>query len=211
MSKNLMIGVAVAVLLVLGVGGYVMMGKKTEQTSTTTTTPAAEEVSPAPAKQSGSLRQLLAAGVAQKCTFSSEGTQGTVYTGGGKMRGDMQTTSDERTIVSHMIVDGTTSYIWMDGQATGFKTSWETTQTGTAGGVDPNKNVDYDCGAWVTDAGQFAMPAGVTFAAMGNITVPTGAAGESMTPKTGAPPECATCAAFTGAAKTQCLTSLGCN
>lgn len=207
-----MIGVAVVVLLILGIGGYVMMGKKTEQAPQPQPV---GQITPTPGKQSGSLRQLLAAGVAQKCTFSSEGTQGTVYTGGGKMRGDMQTTSDERTIVSHMIVDGTTSYIWMDGQTTGFKMSWEAAQTGTTGnvqtGIDPNKNVDYDCGVWVTDPGQFAMPAGVTFAAMGNITVPTSAAGESMTPKTGAPPECATCAALTGAAKTQCLTSLGCN
>lgn len=207
-----MIGVAVVmILLVLGVAGYVSIGKKTAQPAVTEFV---EQTAPTPGQQSKTLRQLLAGGIAQKCTFSSEGTQGTVYVSGGKMRGDIQTTSDDGTTQSHMIVDGMTSYMWMDGQTTGFKTSWEASSPGPAGagqtGIDPNKNVDYNCGPWVADASMMAMPAGVTFAEMSKVALPTGSS-EPTVLKTGAPPECATCAAFTGAAKTQCLTSLGCN
>ena len=192
-----MIGVVVTVLLLLGVGGYVMMGKKTGSMPV--------PASPTPVKQSGSLRQLLSGGVAQKCTYSSGGTQGTVYVGGGKMRGDMVTTTDATTTVSHMIVDGTTSYIWMDGQTTGYKMSWDTTTpapTSGAGqtGFDPDSNVNYNCGPWVADVSMMAMPAGVTFAEMGKIAIPTGSASQ-----------CDACASLTGTAKTQCMTALGCN
>src|SRR3989344_3446401 len=146
MNKNVMIGVVVTVLLLLGVGGYVMMGKKTGSMPV--------PASPTTVKQSGSLRQLLSGGVAQKCTYSSGGTQGTVYVGGGKMRGDMLTTTDNDTAVSHMIVDGTTSYIWMDGQTSGYKMSWAGTTpaptgTSTQSGFNPDQDVNYDCGAWV--------------------------------------------------------------
>jgi len=203
MNKNVMIGVTVAILLLLGIGGYVMMGKKTGQEPIV-----AEQNSPTPGKQSGSLRQLLSGGVAQKCTYSSGETQGTVYVGGGKMRGDMVTTTDATTTVSHVIVDGTTSYIWMDGQTTGYKMSWDTTTpapTGNAGqtGFDPDSNVDYDCGVWVSDASMMAMPAGVTFAEMGKLVIPTGMSGPAS--------QCDACASLTGTAKTQCMTALGCS
>lgn len=206
MNRNVMIGVAVAVLLILGIGGYVMMNKKPAET--VTSAPVTEGASPTPARQSGSLRQLLSGGVAKKCTYTSGTTQGTVYVSGGKMRGDMRTTTNDENVVSHVIVDGTTSYIWMDGQTTGYKMSWDTTTpapTSGAGqtGFDPDSSVDYDCGVWATDASMMAMPAGVTFTEMGKLVVPPGPSGPAS--------QCDACASLTGTAKTQCMTALGCN
>ena len=200
-----MIGVAVVILLLLGIGGYAMMGKKPSVTSTTTPTTEEASPTPTPAKQSGSLRQLLSGGVAQKCTYSSGGTEGTVYVGGGKMRGDMQTTSDDKTIASHVIVDGKTSYIWMDGQTSGYKMSWAEitpapTGAATQSGFNPDQDVNYDCGAWVADSSQFTLPTEITFTEFGKMTLPTGSASQ-----------CDACNQLTGTAKTQCQTALGCN
>jgi len=201
-----MIGVGVVVVLLLG--GWYVMGRKTNQPSPQPT----EQITPTPARQSGSLRQLLAGGIAQKCTFSSEATQGTVYMSGGKMRGDMKTTADDKTIVSHMLVDGTTTYIWMDDQTAGYKMSWENSTPAPTGearpGFDPDRDVDYDCGVWVTDGSQFTLPTNVTFSDMSKIITPSG-----MAPKTtpGSQSQCDACNNLTGTAKTQCLTALGCN
>ncbi|OGC92245.1 hypothetical protein A2899_04860 [Candidatus Amesbacteria bacterium RIFCSPLOWO2_01_FULL_49_25] len=211
MNKNLMIGVGVAILLLLGIGGYtLMMGKKTNPASTVPTT---GEVSPTPAIQSGSLRQLLTGGISQKCTYDAEGNLGTVYVSGGKMRGDMQLTSDDKTVGSHMIVDDTTTYIWMDGQTSGYKMSWDMTTpapTGAAAqtGFDPDEDVNYNCGPWVSDGRQFTLPAEVTFAEVGKVVLPTG-----MTPETtpGSQSQCDSCNSLTGTIKTQCLAALGCN
>jgi len=134
-----------------------------------------------------SLKELIAGGVAQRCTFStvdeSGSSEGTTYVAGGKMRGDFTTTSSGKTTASHMIVDGNTNYIWMDGEKTGFKTTIEETaetgdtpvtqDVGSQGGVSLDQRTDYKCSAWITDLSQFTPPATVQFTDLSQIFNPS--------------------------------------
>jgi len=167
-SKGLIIAVVVILLLA---GGYFLMNKKGPATSPTTSDTSTTETS----SGSKSLKDLLSAGIAQKCTYSttSEGTttEGTSYIAGGKMRGDFTNTTSGKTTVSHMISDGKTSWIWTEGETTGFKmtveepTAGETpsSQTTVEGGVGWDDKFDYKCSAWVTDGTFFTPPSNVKF------------------------------------------------
>lgn len=116
-----------------------------------------------------SLKDLLALGTTQKCTFSDSGSSGTFYVGGGKARGDFSATEAGKVLASHMIMDGQTSYIWMDGQAQGFKMSAQASSSttnpavGQSSAPDVNKKMDYKCEAAVSDSSMFKLPSGVTF------------------------------------------------
>jgi len=173
----------VAVVLVLGVGGYLLWksqgAKAPSGVQTGTETPSGLK----------SLKELIAAGVAQKCTFStsneSGSSEGTTFVAGGKMRGDFTSVVAGKTTKSHMIVDGNTNYIWTDGEKTGFKTTFEETESsggeGTSGSpettaegqTDLNQKVDYKCSAWVTDLSQFAPPSDVQFTDLSQMFKPS--------------------------------------
>lgn len=188
-NKNLLIGVVL--LLVLGVGGYFFMNKKPAAIVTSVPT---------------SLKDLLAANLPQKCTFP----EGTVYISGGKFRGDFSSDVSGKAVVSHMISDSKTSYIWTDGEKQGFKMtitdeakSQAESQTEVdKNGVDVNAKLDYKCSTWLPDASLFNTPAGVEFTDFSALTAPAAAGSNSV--------QCAACASLTGDDKTQCLAVLNC-
>jgi len=213
MKKNAVI-VAVVVLLVVLVGGYYFMKKGPSKPSTTSNT-ASQDSSPK------SLKDLLMSGIAQKCTFSSTtstgSSDGTTYMASGKVRGDFSMTTDSKTTKSHMIVDGKTSYIWTDGQTTGFKTTIPDETAATPGSQTTNATVnnsassfdqkaDYKCEAWSVDQSLFILPTGVTFKDM-SVLIP------SMAPTTSGSnsSQCSYCNNLTGDSKVQCLAALKCN
>lgn len=195
----------VAVLLVLLLGGYFFMtrGKPGSLPGSQTST------SPS------SLKDLLTKGVAQSCTFSNEGSNGTVYVAGGKMRGDFDAVTEGKTVKSHMIVDGNTSYIWMDGEKTGFKMSFDpatqsegSAESTTPGSFDAGADMNYKCGAWINDGSLFKLPADVSFATFAAPSLPpTTTEGTNG----GASSQCSYCSSLTGDDKTQCLSALNCN
>lgn len=184
------------VLILLLIGGYFIVKGR----SNSSVTPVATQE-----QSASSLKDLISKGLAQSCTFSSGGSSGTVYVSGGKVRTDYDTTVDGKVTTSHMIVDGNTSYIWTEGQATGFKMTFEasgtpsaeTTNAPAAGGFDSSANMNYKCKTWAVDASQFALPAGVQFTSFGGST-------------SGPASQCSYCDSLTGDSKTQCLTSLKC-
>ena len=128
---------------------------------------------------------------------------GTSYISAGKIRGDFSTTTAGTTVVGHMIVDGKTSYVWMDGQKTGFKMSFDSADTeattNSSQGVDPNKAFDFNCSPWSTDNSMFALPTTVKFTNFSKVAVP------------GAANQCSVCDTLSGEEKTQCRTALKCN
>ena len=162
----------VGVLIIIAVAGYLLMRGGTTSTGvipSDETTTAGEQ----------SLTELLALGTAQTCTFSQvEGGEGTVYIANGKMRGDFTSLADGKTMVSHMISDGTTAYTWIDGMPTGFKMMMNAAQVAgqQPGTVDVNQKLAFNCSSWSADASVFTPPAGMQFNDLTALTggIPTG-------------------------------------
>jgi hypothetical protein len=205
MNKN--VGIALAVLLVLVVGAIVIFSSKKPKSPTLQTNQPVPTVVSTTTTKNSSLRELFAAGLAQKCTYTTSGTQsstGTIYIGSGKMRGDFTVNAPEKQTVSHMIVDGTTSYIWMEGESKGFKMTFDpkAQPTGTPANsqsVNPDQKVDYSCSVWSPDSTLFAVPTSVQFSDFSSMVAPKAPADK-----------CAACSYLTGDEKTQCLSALNC-
>jgi len=174
---------AVGVVIVIALGAYLIMAKsKTDNSEMANNAQSNSEVknsqsNTAPANSvqhtDTSLKALLASGTSQKCSYSDSGSEGVFYLSGGKSRGDFTTTVSGKTTASHMISDGKTSYIWMDGQPQGYKMSLEvnastnqqanSTAASAQQGVDVNKTMNYDCQAWSADNSMFNLPSGIEF------------------------------------------------
>lgn len=179
----------VGAIIVIALAAYLVMAKSKSgneavvnnaQTNTAVKNAqnAASPATNAQAPKQSSLKELLALGTAQKCTFNDNGSQGTFYVASGKSRGDFSSTVSGKTTSGHMIADGKTSYVWMDGQAQGFKMTIDATSEQQANnaasaapsqGVDANKKMDYNCTAWTEDSAMFSLPTNVQFLDIANM------------------------------------------
>lgn len=168
-----------------------------------------------------SMKSLIGSASPQECTFinkeSGSDTAGTVYVMSGKMRGDFNSTVNGKAELSHMIVDGDTSYVWTDSPAQGFKVSLAdmSKQQNNQNSVDVNKEVDYSCKGWSPDSGKFALPSNITFSDLGelmkNSLPPQGAAGGVPTGGTDVKSaQCGACDSLTGEERAACRAALGC-
>lgn len=218
MNKKVVV-TAIVIVLLLVVGGALIMSTRNKPATTVTTsgtqTNKAQEKSPPVAQKS--LKDLLAAGIPQKCTYKDVSGQtnvtGTTYIANGKVRGDFTSTIEGKTTTGHTIYDGKTSYIWTDGTTSGFKmeidpstpSASESSTPSTQQGLDLNKTIDYSCGVWIADQSLFNPPSDITF---NTFAIPSPSAEGSTT---GNQNLCSTCDSLTGAQKTQCLTALKCN
>jgi len=201
----------IAVLAILAIGGFLFTSTRSKKTSSN------PQGSSQQANQPSSLKDLLAKGVAQTCSFSNDTNKGTVYVSGGKVRGDFDVTADGKTTKSYMIVDGNTSYIWMEGQTTGFKTTFDlqasdqpaATNAAPTESFNANQNLNYNCKPWIVNSAVFTLPAGVNFMEFGGT--PTIAPSGQANPASGSTSsQCSYCNNLSGDAKAQCLTSLNC-
>lgn len=195
MNKKVVTAGVVVVLLLIIAGFLVMKGRTNPAVTPTKTSE--QNTSPT------SLKDLISKGIAQSCTYSNESSTGQIYVSGGKVRGDFDTTIEGKVTKSHMIVDGSNSYIWSDGSKDGIKMTFDVAATPAAnatsspvGGFDTAANMNYKCGVWVADPSMFTLPAGVTFMSFG---------------KTDTSSQCSYCDSLTGDSKSQCLTALKCN
>lgn len=217
MNKKILILVAIFALLLIAGGAFWFMTKKApvNQTATTNSESSSEmtKVVPttAPAK---SLRSLLTAGIAQKCTFTSgtegDSNSGTMYISNGKIRGEYSTKVEGETQNLSMIVDGNTTYLWGGETETGYKMTIDPSTTVKPGEkprelsfVDPDQDLNYNCTPWIVDATQFTLPANIKFSDFSNMIKPAATGG--------AVDKCAACSFLTGDDKTQCLSSMGCS
>ncbi len=179
--NNKVIG-AIVVVVLIGLIAYFAWGKKDNSNSVESTTQSTDTTQPAEQSTVSpqSLKDLLASGTAQKCTFSDSGSQGTFYVSSGKARGDFSSTSEGKVMTTHMIMDGQTTYFWTEGSTQGFKTmvaagtAAAAPPTGQNQGVDPNKKVDYSCSGWSADSSMLVPPASVQFTDLGSFKAPTG-------------------------------------
>lgn len=200
MNKKV-IGIIVAVIIIaLGVF-IIMRGKKSsDDTTQVASTNSAQQPAQTESSESSSIKTLLATGQSKKCTYSNtQGdvkTDGTVYVGDSKFRGDFTTTAAGKATYSHMIQDGKEAYLWTDGMSTGILMKLDTNKpaptTAPSGSVDTEKNFDFHCQGWTVDSAMFTLPGGMPF---------TDAAG-AMTPSMNVT---AACDKLTEPAKTQCM------
>lgn len=199
MNKKVILITTVALLLALGIF-FLLKGKQN-----------ASQDNSSPASVSKSIKDLIASGVSQKCTFTdntgSSLQESVTYISNKKMRGDFTSTVSGKIVKSHMIVVDTTSYIWTDGDINGFKSTFtDSTQSNDSNtnqipsGIDVNKQGDYKCSAWVVDESYFVPPADVKFTDFS----------EMFKNQTGGSSQCAVCDSLSGDDKNQCQSALNC-
>ncbi len=214
MNNKAVIGI-IAAVVVLGAIFFATRGNNSSDVASDSSS--ADSASGA-SMENTTIKSLIAGEGSRKCTFKTTEagveSSGTVYAGGGKMRGDFTSTIEGKETMSHMIYDGTTSYIWMDGQATGFKMALDAEQTASAEqnqSVDVNKNYEFDCDSWSVDNSKFEVPGNVEFsdfsAMAGAAASANAAAGTAGSTDTKALQQAA-CNNLPEAAKAQCLAAI---
>jgi len=164
----------------------------------------------------GSLKDLIAKGISQSCSYSTNNTSGTVYMSGGQVRADINAEINNQTTTSHLIIANNTTYLWTDGRKAGIKMAYNpnatpapagSPTTNSSGVLDPNMSMNYNCSAWIADASRFALPAGITFS---SFTLPSQTTGTAAPAAGSGSSLCSSCDTLTGDSKTQCLTALKC-
>ena len=204
MNKKLGLIIAAAVLFVLGLIGFLLVNKS----SKTAPINAGTTPEPSPSAQKMSLRSLLSFSGSQICNFSDTAstTSGQIHMSAGRVRGDFSTVAGGNNIKSHMYTDGREMYIWMDGSASGFKSSLTVTPSPEANkpaneNVDLDRQSDFECGPWTPDDSLFVLPDTVKFSDLSTLmAVPTG----------GQASPCQACDRLTGDTATQCKKALNC-
>jgi hypothetical protein len=176
-------GIVVAVAII-GAGAYVLMGNKgtapdgamaPEGATVPTQAGTQQPATSVPTGNPMSLKELLASGTSQQCTFADNvagaTVQGTVYVSGGKVRIDFSSTQQGKTVSGHTMTDGDVFYTWSDGMKDGFKMSMTAAQSsGTQQQMlDVDRKVDYHCSPWTSDTSIFALPKHVTFRDMAEM------------------------------------------
>jgi hypothetical protein len=206
MNKKVIIGAVILIVLILG--GYFLLGRKPASPSTSPTGTGQPQAAT-------SLRDLIAKGISQSCTYSTNNSYGTLDLADGKIRGDFNVTTTDannqtKTLVSHMIIMDNTNYLWTEGTKTGIKMAFDqnatpapVTSNTPTNSFDANALNNYKCSPWVADATMFTLPAGISFMTVNNpnITAPSGSSNSSL---------CSKCDTLSGDSKTQCLAALNC-
>lgn len=200
-------------MILLGVGAFFIFGRKSSAPATSSPTSGEQ-----PSSMS-TLRDLIAKGISQSCTYSTDRSYGTLYLSGGKIRGDFNVTvtganNQTQTSVSHMIIMDSTNYLWTEGVKTGIKMSFDqnatpapVTSNTPTNSFDANALNNYKCSPWVADESMFVLPAGVTFR---TFNLPSPAASSAAAPAGGSASQCSYCTSLTGNSKAQCLAALNC-
>jgi hypothetical protein len=199
-----------AVIIIIGIGAYVVWGRGG--------TGGYGPVTTVPIGGATSLQTLVAAGSPVVCTFStttaSGSESGTIYISNGMAAGDfVANDSGASPINAYMIVKDATSYAWTSATDQGFKSTVGANGSGQNQSVGYTTQMDYSCQAWTPDSNKFNLPANVSFTATAGYVPPAGA-GESVTGATtgvkGTAEQCAACNNLQGAQKAQCLVALSC-
>lgn len=171
-TKQLIIIAVVVILVLLGIGGYYLMGQK--GTAPATNLPTANTVSPtASAGMFGSIKDALSKSLSLQCVYEENGKKTTAYIKSGAVRADMMGGTKEEN--GSVIVKDNKMYFWngKEGMMLAFDID-QISPSGTAAKTQPSKtpNADFMEGlekykdackpATVSDA-LFTPPADVKF------------------------------------------------
>lgn len=225
MKSNVIVTIVV-VILIAAVGGYYFMNRTSETPVTPSDSiPEASISRSSTTTEKTSLKSFMSMGGNQKCEFFDSGNQsGNIYLNSGRMRGDFISKVDNKETTTHMINDGSSVYIWMDDQTSGFKTTLESIEqmnqtegvTGVSKTVDINKKLDYKCENWSADEAKFIVPADVKFQDTTKMLQDAAKMMQKSSPNVSALPlgnveACSACGNLEGDAQTQCKKALKCD
>lgn len=175
-----------------------------------------------------SLKDLLTAGQSVKCEYNDQAnnSQGTAYVTTKKMRGDFSSVVEGKTIVSHMIFDNETTYVWQEGETSGLMmkntaddqtTSPDYSSPEAPQSVNLEEKIDYQCSPWIVNNAMFSLPEGIDFkdlSALIPTTTPSAGAGTSGSASGSADLkalQCAACDSSPAESRAQCKAALECN
>lgn len=223
MNKKILI--IVGVIVVLGLGIYFAMGKKntSDQATGNINNRLADDTNMAPTQ---SLKDLILGSKALKCNYKDDTTESTFYVADKKMRSDASMTIDGKVLQNHTIMIDNTSYVWNEGDKTGFKmaipaenseASTNSNTTGKNTEVDLNKKANYNCSNWSKDEAMFEVPGSVEFKDLSSLipASPKMPALNETNPdqenKSLKDNKCAACDSVPADAQAQCKQALGCN
>ncbi len=148
-------------------------GKKSSSTSSTTTGGTTAKSSAASAKQS--LNDLTGGGKKKHCSFDGSfgntSAQGDVWTNGnGQARSTYSVKHSGETMSSNSLIKDNWLYIWVEtnGRSVGYKIDLsnekiDASKYGNIGGLNPNEDINFNCGSWSNDSSKFDLPSGVEF------------------------------------------------
>jgi len=222
MGKKLVL-IVIAILLLAAAGGsyYLFFMNKTSQSQPSDSEDIMMDESGDQVPLGGvkSLSELLKLNVAQTCTYKNtqDGSEGSVYVSGGKVRVSFVSEMDGKVTDSNVIVKDSKTYIWNEGETQGYvfaaeESSMNDSNTPKEESENEPQNfnmddqVDYKCSVWVGDDSMFELPVNVDFKDMSKMV--EDAMQES---KDNMGIDCSACDSVPEEAKAQCLTSLGCN
>lgn len=214
-NKQALIGIIAAAIILIGAGGVFLYSQNKPDTKQPNTTVADQQQAPV---AGNTLGDLLKSGKTQKCDFSYEDengkSEGVTYISGDNMRTDINITEGGKTSTIYVVRNGDDSYIWGTGfpNNTGLKMTISVDEflndESSKKYIDPGKDVDYKCSAWVADSTILTPPSNIKFNDLsgfmgGTTTSPTSGS------QTGSS-QCSVCNSLTGENKTMCLQQLGC-
>lgn len=175
LKKNqLIIGISLFVLVILGILGYILYGKTltANRNSIPTASKSTSKTSQTPIQ--ASIKDLFTSGQNRKCVFDINGpgtktTNGTVYATGNDIAAVFISTTDGKESKINLIKNNDTYYIWGDNLTTGIKMTLSTDdminklQQSQYGGLNTESKVNYNCSNWTPDQTIFKIPSSVNF------------------------------------------------
>lgn len=180
-NKPVLIGIAAAIIILLGVGGIFLYSKnKTVPTPnntqvTATPTPKTSEIE-------GSIKDIFLTSGNKQCNFSvsdkESETKGVFYVSGNKTAGEMTTTSKGKDTKTFIIRADDTFYIWGDTAESGVKLKISVDELASQASkfqstFNPDQKISYKCASWVVVGTKFTPPTNIKFTDLSSFKLPT--------------------------------------
>ena len=159
----------IVVILILAVVGYFGYKQYKASTNSSNTQSVGNVVK-------GTIQDLLLTGKSVTCTVTDtaeNGGTGVIFVSGKRMAGDFKVAVNGKDEESHMITDGTYSYIWSSNSKEGIKMKVDQIKTTPGAEGQPNRdsNDPFDlkketglkCSPWAPDNAKFTPPANINF------------------------------------------------
>jgi hypothetical protein len=173
MQNKIIIIVVALIIIIAGFLGYTKLAGKTSNNPSITIT---NEQDKKENTLTGTIKDLLAKNLTQKCTIvypENKGT-GTIYFAGKKFNGEFTMNIENQKMTSYTISDGTYMYIWTNNSPTGMKMKISEQEVKTPTGTTTQKTnledqVKFTCTGWTLNQTKFTPPANIKFESLDNL------------------------------------------